>query len=93
MATVTQKIIVGASELAGLNSTRKIDTRGLVCPFPAFETAKLIGSSDPQDVLEILTNDRYTAESSIPSVLRHMGYDSVVMENDDGTLSVKARKH
>ncbi len=92
MATVTEKLIAGSREIADLASTKKIDTRGLVCPFPAFEAGKLAQSAGPNDILEIISNDEYTATTSIPSVLKIRAFESAVYKNEDGTFSIKARK-
>jgi len=85
-------LIAGNGALSGLAATKKIDTRGLVCPFPAFEAGKLAQSAEPSDVLEIISNDEYTASTSIPSVLKIRKFDYSVVKNGDGTFSIKARK-
>ena len=91
METVT-KLIAGNGDLSGLSANKKIDTRGLVCPFPAFEAGKLALSAEAKDVLEIISNDEYTASTSIPSVLKIRNFDYSVVKNEDGTFSIKARK-
>jgi len=93
MAVVTQKLIAGKRDIAELATTKSIDTRGLVCPFPAFEAGKLAQSAGPKDVLEIISDDEYTASTSIPSVLKIRQFDYAVVKNDDGTFSIKARKN
>lgn len=92
MATTTQSLIKGLSEIASLPTTKKVDTRGLVCPFPAFEAGKLAQTAVSGDVLEIVSNDEYTATTSIPSVLEIRKLDYAVIKNEDGTFVVKARK-
>lgn len=92
MAATGQSLITGSREIADLPSSRKIDTRGLVCPFPAFEAGKLAQSAASGDILEIVSNDEYTATTSIPSVLKIRQLDFAVVKNDDGTFIVKARK-
>ena len=92
MKTVNTNLIAGNGDIADLVSTKKIDTRGLVCPFPAFEAGKLAQSAEPKDVLEIISNDEYTASTSIPSVLKIRQFDYSVVKNEDGTFSIKARK-
>lgn len=90
---VTQKLIEGSSTLAELPATKKLDTRGLVCPFPAFEAGKMAQNAGTQDVLEIISNDEYVATTSIPAVLkiRKLNY-AVVKNEEDGTFLIKARK-
>ena len=90
--TTEQSLIKGSREIAALSATKKIDTRGFVCPFPAFEAGKLAQSAASGDVLEIVSNDEYTATTSIPSVLKIRQLDFAVVRSDDGTFIVKARK-
>ena len=92
-AVTTQRLVEGSSALAELTPTKKLDTRGLVCPFPAFEAGKLAQAVGSQDVLEIISNDEYVATTSIPSVLkiRKLVYAIIKIE-EDGTFLIKARK-
>lgn len=92
MATVNQNVLTGSKELAELRATKTIDTRGLVCPFPAFEAGKLSQSATSSDVLEIVSNDEYVATTSIPSVLKIRKMEYAVVKNDDGTFLIKARR-
>ena len=43
-------------------------------------------------MLEIISNDEYTAGTSIPSVLKIRKFDYSVAKNEDGTFTIKARK-
>jgi TusA-related sulfurtransferase len=92
-AVTIQRLVEGSSTLAELPATKKLDTRGLVCPFPAFEAGKLAQSAGSQDVLEIISNDEYVATTSIPSVLkiRKLNY-AIIKNEDDGIFLIKARK-
>ena len=93
MTAVTQRLVEGSSTLAELLPTKKLDTRGLVCPFPAFETGKLAQNAGTQDVLEIISNDEYVATISIPAVLKIRKLDYAIVKNEeDGTFLIKARK-
>jgi TusA-related sulfurtransferase len=92
LGTAETKLIAGRDDLTSLTATKKIDTRGLVCPFPAFETGKLAQSAEPNDVLEIISNDEYTAGTSIPAVLKVRKFDYSVTKSDDGNFTIKARK-
>ena len=92
LATVNQNLLTGSKELAELQSTKAIDTRGLVCPFPAFEAGKLAQSATSSDVLEIISNDEYVATTSIPSVLKIRIMEYSVLKNDYGTFLIKARR-
>lgn len=93
MVEVTsQSIIMGSKDIVNLLATRKVDTRGMVCPFPAFEAGKLAQAAVLGDVIEILSNDEYASTTSIPSVLKIRNLDFAVVKNEDGTFIIKARK-
>ena len=92
MSSINQKIIVGSETLAKLDPSKKIDTRGLVCPYPSFEASKLAGAAADTDVLEIISDDKYTASRSITSVLKRKQFEYAVLDNGDGSFSVKAKK-
>lgn len=92
MSSLNQRIIAGSELLANLVPSKKIDTRGLVCPYPSFETSKLAGLAGDNDILEIISDDKYTASSSITSILKRKQYEFAVLDNGDGTFSVKAKK-
>lgn len=78
--------------LEKLPAARSIDTRGLVCPYPSFETAKLTSTALPGEVIEILSDDKYAAENSIPTVLKLRNFEFAVIRREDGNYAVKARK-
>ena len=92
MALETETIVSGSEELVNLVPSKKLDTRGLVCPYPAFETSKLAISSSDRDVLEIISDDEYVATSSIPTVLNVRNFEYAVLKMGDGTFSIRARK-
>ena len=93
MTAETQTIVIGSGELADLVPSKKLDTRGMVCPYPAFETSKLAISASDEDVLDIISNDEYAATSSIPTVLQVRNFEYVVLKMGDGTFSIRARKN
>jgi TusA-related sulfurtransferase len=92
MANRTLELISGSKELANVVSNRRIDTRGLVCPYPSFETAKLAQSAAEREVVEILSDDEYTALNSIPTVLKQRDFECSVVKTNDGYWAVKARR-
>lgn len=92
MTVQTQKLLLGSESLADIQPDRKIDTRGQVCPYPSFETAKIAQSAQPDQVIEIISDDKYAALNSIPTVLRLRNFEYSVTEIDENTWSVRARK-
>lgn len=87
-----QSFSLATKKLSDLLPSRSIDTRGLVCPYPSFETAKLASASLPGEVIEIISDDKYAAENSIPTVLRLRNFEYALFQREDGNFSVKARK-
>jgi TusA-related sulfurtransferase len=88
-----QRIRLGSLFLADLPGTRRIDTRGLACPYPAFETAKAISAVSDQDVVEIITNDKYVALNSLPTVLKLREFDFAVIESgSEENFILKAKR-
>ena len=92
MAVQLQRFVLGSESLVGLAPARKIDTRGQVCPYPSFETAKLAQSAQPNEVIEIISDDKYAALNSIPTVLRLRNFEYGVLEIEKGIWSIKARR-
>ena len=92
MAVQTQKLVLGSEFLVRLAPKRKIDTRGQVCPYPSFETAKLAQSAQSEEVIEIISDDKYAALNSIPTVLRLRNFEFGVLEIEEGVWSIKARR-
>lgn len=93
MAAAPRKVVVGAAspELLEAPVARSLDTRGMVCPYPAFETVKALNQLRGGDVLEVLTDSDISAKESIPTVLQTRGYPFVVVEQG-GEWTVRVRK-
>jgi TusA-related sulfurtransferase len=93
---VGRRIRLGSEFLADLRANKRIDTRGLVCPYPAFETAKQVSGATKEDVFEIITDDKYVALNSLPTVLKLRDFDYAVIEfgesEDNFMLKAKRRR-
>ncbi|HZW55968.1 MAG TPA: sulfurtransferase TusA family protein [Nitrososphaerales archaeon] len=92
MAIETLRLITGSGDLANLPASLKLDTRGLVCPYPAFESSKIALSAGESDVIEIISDDEYVATSTVPAVLSARSLEYAVVKYEDGTFSIKARR-
>ena len=92
MVTVKTNLIAGNGDVADPVSTKKDRHPRPRVPVPRLRSWKLAQSAEPKDVLEIISNDEYTASTSIPSVLKIRQFDYSVVKNEDGTFSIKARK-
>jgi TusA-related sulfurtransferase len=92
MTYQTQKLVLGSESLENTEPLKRIDTRGQVCPYPSFETAKLAQSAQSGEVIEIISDDKYAALNSIPTVLRLRNFEYGVIELDENTWSIRARR-
>ena len=67
---------------------RTIDTRGMSCPYPSFESVKAMKSIDGQCV-DIITDSEESALKSIPSVCEKRKWQFVVLEEARGLWRVR----
>ncbi len=87
-----QKLVLGSEAIADLEANKKLDTSGLVCPYPSFETAKVAQGAGDGDVIEIVSDDKYAALNSLPTVLRLRNFEYAVIELEGEKWLVKARR-
>ncbi|MHA1270257.1 MAG: sulfurtransferase TusA family protein [Candidatus Helarchaeota archaeon] len=72
--------------------TKTIDTVGLYCPVPLFETKNAIDSIKEGEILEVYADDP-AAESDIMSFIKRTGHELVKFEKeDDGILRFLIRR-
>jgi TusA-related sulfurtransferase len=63
--------------------TRILDTRGEICPYPFIRTKDALEALPPGGVLEVLTDNRPTAERSIPRHCEEVGAAYAVRREGD----------
>ena len=69
---------------------RTIDTRGMSCPYPSFESVKAIKSIDTEEgCVDIITDSEESALKSIPSVCEKRKWQFVVLEEAPGLWRVR----
>ena len=90
--------------LDGSNSTpsllsceilRSIDTRGMACPYPSFESVKAmaeLNNEKKEECIEILTDSDESAFRSIPSVCRRRNWQFLVLEKRKNLWMVRIKK-
>ena len=61
----------------------RLDTVGLICPYPALRTRQALEGMEPGEVLEVVTNNRPTAEKSIPVLCEQTGATFQTFEEGD----------
>jgi tRNA 2-thiouridine synthesizing protein A len=77
--------------LKEVKAAKTVDTRGQVCPYPSFETARALDSLDKGEILEVLTDSEISAVDSIPTVCRRRDLQYLVVK-DEGHWRVYVRK-
>ncbi|MHA1232796.1 MAG: sulfurtransferase TusA family protein [Candidatus Helarchaeota archaeon] len=68
-----------------IKPAKSIDTVGLYCPVPLFETKNAIETIEVGEILEVLADDP-AAESDLYSFAKRTGHEIIKFENDDGIL-------
>ena len=72
-------------------SDKVIDTVGLFCPAPLFETRNAIDTIDIGEVLEVIADDP-AAEEDIKRFAKRTGHELLHFEKDDDILRFLIRK-
>ncbi|MCS6767497.1 MAG: sulfurtransferase TusA family protein [Candidatus Nitrosocaldus sp.] len=78
--------------LLDVSIAKRIDTRGMSCPYPSFEAVKALSSLGKGDVLEVVTDSEESALDSIPKVCERRGLEYAVIKVDSGLWHVRIRK-
>ncbi|MEO9365384.1 MULTISPECIES: sulfurtransferase TusA family protein [Candidatus Nitrosocaldus] len=71
---------------------KRIDTRGMSCPYPSFEAVKALSTINKGEVLEVVTDSEESAMDSIPKVCERRGLEYAVIKVDTGLWHVRIRK-
>jgi tRNA 2-thiouridine synthesizing protein A len=61
----------------------RLNTVGLICPYPALETQKALRRMEEGQVLEVVTNNEPTAKRSIPLLCEQGGSAYRIIEEGD----------
>ena len=88
------KIVMNSSSIDLLkdNIVKFVDTRGMACPYPSFETVKAMNSINLGGVLEILTDSDESAFKSIPSVCEKRRWEFLVLEESKDVWRIRIKK-
>ena len=72
--------------------SKSLDTIGLFCPQPLFQTREAIDSINIGEILEVLADDP-AAEEDLKRFAKRTGHELVTFEeHDDGTLRFLIRR-
>jgi len=88
------RIVMNSSstDLLKANVVNFVDTRGMACPYPSFETVKAMNSINLGGVLEILTDSDESAFKSIPSVCEKRTWEFLVLEESKDVWRIRIKK-
>ncbi|MEM4311726.1 MAG: sulfurtransferase TusA family protein [Nitrososphaerales archaeon] len=87
-----EKVIFGEDSLRLSKADKVIDVKGMVCPYPSFETVKALASMNSGEVLEVITDSKISALESIPTLLKRKNYEFIVIQKDKELWQIKVRK-
>ncbi len=92
MQVLLSKSREGQPSLLDASVVKRIDTRGMSCPYPSFEAVKALSTISKGEVLEVITDSEESAIDSIPKVCERRGLDYAVIKVDTGLWYVRIRK-
>lgn len=69
-----------------------IDLMELVCPYALLETKKALRTIEVGEILEVVTNNKNTAETSMPNMCRIKNWKFVVTKRGEKVWLVKILK-
>jgi TusA-related sulfurtransferase len=73
---------------------KSVDTRGMACPYPSFESVKAMSTpNDNNDsCIEIITDSEESALKSIPTVCQNRKWQFLVLEETSNLWRVRIKK-
>lgn len=74
------------------NLIKLIDTRGMACPYPSFESVKAMSLLSSDKCIDILTDSDESALKSIPNVCRRRNWKFIVFEDGERVWRVRIAK-
>lgn len=93
------KIVLDGSsfpaELLTCKISRSIDTRGMACPYPSFESVKAMANLNDEKqegCIEIITDSEESAFRSIPSVCERRNWQFLVLEKNKNLWEIRIKK-
>jgi TusA-related sulfurtransferase len=92
------KIVISGTpdpdRLESCEVSKSVDTRGMACPYPSFESVKAM--SMPNDninsCIEIITDSEESALRSIPTVCQKRNWQFLVLEQASNLWRIKIKK-
>ena len=94
------KIVMAGSSTPDLlqrsSIIKSVDTRGMACPYPSFESVKAMSLLNDTDnangCIEIITDSEESAFKSIPSICQKRKWQFLVLEESKELWRVRIKK-
>jgi TusA-related sulfurtransferase len=77
------------------NIIKSIDTRGMACPYPSFESVKVMAELDndkDDECIEIITDSDESAFRSIANVCQRRSWQFLVLEKTKNVWVIRIKK-
>ena len=71
---------------------KQLDTRGMACPYPSFETVKTLSAMPAGRCIEIITDSDESALKSIPHVCRKRNWSFIVLQESENLWRLRIMK-
>jgi TusA-related sulfurtransferase len=71
---------------------KQLDTRGMACPYPSFETVKTLSAMTAGQTIEIITDSDESALKSIPNVCRKRNWSFIVLQESENLWRLRIMK-
>ena len=83
-----------ADRLEKCEISKSVDTRGMACPYPSFESVKAmsIPNDDANRCIEIVTDSEESALKSIPTVCQNRKWQFLVLEEASDLWRIRIKK-
>jgi TusA-related sulfurtransferase len=72
--------------------SKQLDSRGMACPYPSFETVKALSAMTTGQCIEIITDSDESALKSIPNVCRKRNWNFIVRQESDSLWRLRIMK-
>jgi TusA-related sulfurtransferase len=90
----SKKVIMSDSktDLFRTQVSKQLDTRGMACPYPSFETVKALSAMPTNQCIEIITDSDESALKSIPNVCRKRKWNFIVLQESGNLWRLRIMK-
>jgi tRNA 2-thiouridine synthesizing protein A len=83
ITSIMQVVQCSSEDIINASIAKRIDTRGMSCPYPSFEAVKALSTMKSNEILEVITDSEESALDSIPKVCERRGYLYAVIKDEN----------